>query len=200
MPELILASGSPYRRELLSRLGLSFSVVSPGVDERAEAAESGIDMARRLALLKARAIAARYPDAVVIGSDQVAECAGSKLGKPGTVERATEQLSFCSGHEVVFHTAVAVIGNGREHIEVVPTRVRMRQLTRDVIERYIEKDRPLDCAAAMKSEALGIALAEAITSDDPTALVGLPLIAVTGMLADAGLPVLGALPHDPPAQ
>jgi septum formation protein len=110
VPELILASGSPYRRELLSRLGLEFSVVSPDVDEHAEPSESGSQMARRLALLKATAVATRHPDAVVIGSDQVAECAGSKLGKPGTAEQAAEQLTHCSGREVVFHTAVAVIG------------------------------------------------------------------------------------------
>ncbi len=200
MPELILASGSPYRRELLGRLGLEFRVVSPDIDERADAAETGADMARRLALEKAGAVAARHPEAVTIGSDQVAECAGSKLGKPGTVERAVGQLSFCSGREVIFHTAVAVIGAGREQARVVPTRVRMRQLSHDTIERYIEMDQPLDCAGAMKSEALGIVLTEAISSNDPTALVGLPLIAVTEMLAEIGLPVLRGWPQVRTAQ
>ena len=195
MSELILASGSPYRRELLTRLRLAFTVVSPDVDERAEGAEDGADLAWRLALLKANAVAARHPDAIVIGSDQVAECAGSLLGKPGTVERAIEQLTFCSGREVVFHTAVAVVGNEREQVRLVPTRVRMRQLTPDTIEQYIRDDQPLDCAGAMKSEALGITLTEAITSDDPTALVGLPLIAVADMLRVAGLPVPGSLPQ-----
>ncbi len=200
MPELILASGSPYRRELLARLGLDFTVVSPDVDEHPEPAEDGAALSRRLALLKAGTVAARQPGAIVIGSDQVAECAGRQLGKPGTVERAVEQLGFCSGREVIFHTAVAVIGGQREQVRLVPTRVRMRNLSPETIERYIRKDRPLDCAGAMKSEALGIALTEAITSDDPTALVGLPLIALAEMLETAGLPILGGLAQVRPSQ
>jgi len=200
MPELILASGSPYRRQLLTRLGLDFIVVSPDVDERAEHAEDGTALSRRLALLKARTVSTGHPDAIVIGSDQVAECAGRMLGKPGTVERAIEQLAFCSGREVIFHTAVAVIGASREQVRRVPTRVRMRALSRDTIENYIRRDQPLDCAGAIKSEALGIALTEAIASDDPTALVGLPLIAVTEMLDAVGLPVIGVAPQVDPAQ
>lgn len=190
MTDLILASGSPYRRELLARLGLPFRVVSPEVDEGAEQAADSGTLSERLALLKARAVAREYPASVVIGSDQVAECNGRRLGKPGTVERAIVQLESCSGHEVAFHTAVAVIANGRELVRRVTTRVQMKTLARETIQAYIERDRPLDCAGAMKSEALGIALTDNISSDDPTALIGLPLIAVTAMLEEAGLPVL----------
>jgi septum formation protein len=200
MTELILASGSPYRRELLARLGLPFKVISPDIDERAEQAPDLAALAERLALLKARAVAAEHPGAVIIGSDQVAECQGRRLGKPGTVERAKEQLASCSGREVMFHTAVAVIASGRELVRHVPTRVIMKTLTPEAIGTYVERDQPLDCAGAMKSEALGIALTDAITSDDPTALIGLPLIAVSEMLAEVGLPVLTACPPAGTAQ
>ncbi|MFW5926492.1 MAG: Maf family protein [Wenzhouxiangella sp.] len=187
---LILASSSPYRRELLERLGLHFEVISPEVDEAAETAPDADTLSRRLALAKARAVAAEHPGAVVIGSDQVAECDGRRLGKPGSVERAVEQLEFTSGCEVTFHTAVAVLAGEFEECRGVPTRVRMRALTPQRIHAYVRADRPLNCAGALKSESLGIALARSMTSDDPTALVGLPLIATAELLERAGLTIL----------
>lgn len=196
MTDLVLASGSPYRRELLARLGLEFSVASPDVDESAEHNEHGAALSERLALLKARTVAGQYPDATVIGSDQVAECNGRLLGKPGTANNAISQLEFLSGQEVVFHTAVAVIQGSQTLLRQVPTRVRVKPLTRHRIRAYVAIDQPLDCAGAMKSESLGIALTEAITSDDPTALIGLPLIAVASMLEEVGLTVIGDRTHD----
>lgn len=187
---LILGSSSPYRRELLARLGVPFSVISPDVDETAEKAEDGATLSERLALAKARAVAADHPEAAVIGSDQVAECGGRLLGKPGTVERALEQLAFVSGREVVFHTAVAVIAEGFEESRVVDTRVAMQRLSEERIQAYVDADRPLDCAGALKSESLGIALTRSITSDDPTALIGLPLITTASLLEQAGLAIL----------
>lgn len=190
MVDLILASTSPYRRDLLGRLGMPFRVISPDVDESAETAADAGALANRLALLKARAVAGRYPQAVVIGSDQVAVCNGQALGKPGTFERAVSQLESCSGREVVFHTAAAVVHGEREVSRVVPTHVRMKKLTAGQIRAYVETDQPLDCAGAMKCERLGIALTNTITSDDPTALIGLPLIAVAEMLESLGVTIL----------
>lgn len=190
MTELILASGSRYRRELLGRLGLKFEVISPDVDERPGPSEAGAELCERLSLLKARTVAATHPDAVIIGSDQVAECGGRLLGKPGGIEQAIAQLEFCSGREVIFHTAVAVVQGRQELIRRIPTRVRMKSLDGQRIKTYVRRDRPLDCAGAMKSESLGIVLVEAISSDDPTALVGLPLIATASMLEEIGLPVI----------
>lgn len=187
---LILASSSPYRRELLARLGMPFSVISPDVDETAKKAEDAATLSERLALAKARAVAADHPEAAVIGSDQVAECGGRLLGKPGTVERALEQLAFVSGREVVFHTAVAVIAEEFEESRVVDTRVAMQRLSRERIQAYVDADRPLDCAGALKSESLGIALTRSIASDDPTALIGLPLITTASLLEQAGLAIL----------
>lgn len=187
---LILASSSSYRRALLARLGLEFEVVSPQVDEAAQSAPDAATLSERLALLKAQAVAADRPGAVVIGSDQVAECAGRRLGKPGSIERAVEQLSFASGREVVFYTAVAVVADGFVEVRRVPTRVVMRELSAARIRAYVAADRPLDCAGALKSEALGIVLTRAIESDDPTALIGLPLIATVELLEPAGLRVL----------
>lgn len=186
---LILASSSPYRRELLARLGMPFSVISPDVDETAEN-DDGPGLSARLAMAKARAVATGRPDAVVIGSDQVAECAGRLLGKPGTVERATEQLAFVSDRDVVFHTAVAVIAEGFEECRVVVTRVSMQKLSDERIRAYVDTDRPLDCAGALKSESLGIALTRSIGSDDPTALIGLPLITTANLLERAGIAIL----------
>ena len=194
MTELILASGSPYRKALLARLGLDFSVMPPNIDERAEQAANGARLSERLALSKARAISGERPGAVVIGSDQVAECNGRMLGKPGNVESAIEQLEFCSGREMIFYTAVSLVQGERELLDQVPTRVRMKSLSTEQIRDYVERDQPLDCAGAMKSESLGIALTESISSDDPTALIGLPLIAVASMLDEMGLPVIAGLP------
>jgi septum formation protein len=192
-PRLILASTSRYRRELLGRLRLPFDVVSPGVDEAALAGELPAALATRLALAKARAVALGVADAVVIGSDQVADLDGQTIGKPGNHERAVEQLTMMSGQRVVFHTAVAVVRRDRafERALLAPVAVRFRSLRTNEIERYLRLDQPYDCAGSAKSEALGIALLESIDSDDPTALIGLPLIRTCALLREAGLDPLG---------
>ncbi|WP_354442430.1 Maf family protein [Ottowia thiooxydans] len=185
---LILGSTSRYRRELLERLGLNFSVVAPNVDETPYSKESPRDLAQRLALAKARDVAARHPDAIVIGSDQVADLNGEPLGKPGTHERAVEQLHRMSGQTVIFQTALAVVcldGNF-EASDLAAVEVRFRSLADTEIERYLRAEQPYDCAGSAKSEGLGIALLDAIHSDDPTALVGLPLIRTARLLRAAG--------------
>ncbi|MGZ5181118.1 MAG: Maf family nucleotide pyrophosphatase [Ramlibacter sp.] len=186
---LILGSTSPYRRELLGRLRLPFEVVSPAVDETPRPGEAPADLARRLALAKAHAVAARQPDAVVIGSDQVADLGGEPLGKPGDHARATEQLRRMRGRSVVFQTAVAVVchATGFEQLDLAPVRVAFRDLTDAEIEAYLRAEQPYDCAGSARSEGLGIALLDAIESDDPTALVGLPLIRTCRLLRAAGL-------------
>ncbi len=188
-PALILASTSPYRRALLERLRLPFSVEAPGVEEASRPDEAPGALAARLAAEKADAVAGRHPGAIVIGSDQVAECGGRPLGKPGTAERAREQLAAASGTTVVFHTAVALLhadGRTRErHTDL--TRVRFRRLSAAEIARYVALDAPIDCAGSFRSEGLGAALFEAVESSDPTALVGLPLVWVAAALARAGL-------------
>jgi septum formation protein len=192
-PRLILASTSRYRRELLRRLRLPFDVISPDVDETPLPAEAPADLALRLALAKARAVAAREPHAVVIGSDQVAELDGAAIGKPGTHERAVAQLRAMRSRSVVFQTAVAVVraASHYERSAVVPVTVRFRNLRDDEIERYLLAEKPYDCAGSAKCETLGIALTDAIESDDPTALVGLPLIRTCELLRGAGLDPLG---------
>lgn len=187
-PRLILASTSRYRRELLGRLRVPFDVLSPEVDETPLAGESPAALARRLALAKARAVAERHPDAIVIGSDQVADLDGEPIGKPGTHERAVDQLRRMSGRRVVFQTAVAVVRGTPEHVgeALAPVGVRFRRLADDEIERYLRLEQPYDCAGSAKCETLGIALLEAIDSDDPTALVGLPLIRTSALLRAAG--------------
>jgi len=189
---LVLASTSPYRRELLARLGLAFTVCSPGVDETPWPDETPPDTAVRLAQAKARAGAAHYPDAVVIGSDQVAELDGVRLDKPGGRERAAQQLAMLSGRSAAFHTAVAVFNpaSDRMQVQLVPTRVQFRQLRAEQIDVYLQREQPFDCAGSAKSEGLGIALLERIEATDPTALIGLPLIALTGMLRAEGVEVL----------
>ena len=186
---LILASTSPYRRELLRRLRLPFASEAPGVEETRTPGEAPGPLALRLALAKAASVAARHPGAVVIGSDQVAECQGHVLGKPGSAERACEQLRQASGATVVFHTAVAVLhadGATREtHTDL--TRVRFRRLGAEEIARYVALDEPYDCAGSFRSEGLGVALFESIETADPTGLVGLPLVWLSGALARAGL-------------
>jgi septum formation protein len=188
-PRLILASTSRYRRQLLQRLRLPFDIVSPGVDETALAGEVPAALATRLALAKAQAVAADAADAVVIGSDQVAELDGQAIGKPGSHERAVEQLKMMSGQRVVFHTAVAVVRRERGFARALlaPVTVRFRTLHAQEIERYLRLDTPYDCAGSAKSEALGVALLESIDSDDPTALIGLPLIRTCALLREAGL-------------
>jgi septum formation protein len=191
---LILASTSPYRRALLERLRLPFSVEAPGVDEAAQPDEAAGPTALRLALAKAGTVAARHPGAVVIGSDQVAECRGRVLGKPHTAARAREQLALASGTSVVFHTAVALVhADGVTHeTHTDLTRVRFRKLLAAEIERYVALDAPLDCAGSFRSEGLGVTLFEAVESEDPTGLVGLPLIWVAAALGRAGLNPLAA--------
>lgn len=186
-PPLILASTSRYRQELLARLRLPFSAVAPEVDETALPGEVPAALAERLALAKARAVFAKHPGAVVIGSDQVADLGGEALGKPGTHERAVDQLRRMSGREVVFQTAVAVAAPGAAAIERAEVRVRFRVLTDAAIEAYLHADQPYDCAGSAKVESLGVALLEAVESDDPTALVGLPLIRTCALLRRAGL-------------
>lgn len=189
---LILGSTSRYRQELLGRLGLSFQTVGPQVDETPHPGETPAILARRLALSKAREVAQRHPGAVVIGSDQVADLDGQPLGKPGTHERAVAQLRRMSGKTVVFQTAVAVVclETGFEQVDLAPVRVRFRDLGDAEIERYLRIEQPYDCAGSAKSEGLGIALVERIDNDDPTALVGLPLIRTCRMIHAAGVPVL----------
>jgi septum formation protein len=192
-PRLILASTSRYRRELLQRLRTPFDVEAPGVDESPLPGETPHDLALRLALEKAHAVAARHPTAWVIGSDQVADLAGQAIGKPGNHERAVQQLLQMSGQGVVFQTAVAVVhkASGFAATDIAPVRVRFRKLSVAEIERYLRAEEPYDCAGSAKSEGLGIALLEAIESDDPTALIGLPLIRTCTLLRRAGLDVLG---------
>ena len=186
---LVLGSTSRYRRELLQRLGLPFTVAAPDVDETPLQGEAPRALALRLALAKAHAVAAQHPDAVVIGSDQVADLAGQPLGKPGDHARATAQLQRMRGHTVVFHTAVAVVchASGFVQTDLAPVRVRFRKLSDAEIERYLRAEQPYDCAGSAKSEGLGISLLEAIDSDDPTALIGLPLIRTCRLLRAAGL-------------
>jgi septum formation protein len=188
---LILASTSRYRRDLLGRLGLPFDSVPPLVDETRHPAEPASAMAARLARLKAEAVSSLHPDAVVIGSDQVALRGTEVLGKPGTVERCREQLQQSSGRDVVFLTAVHVIDGPSRRADsyVDRTTVLFRDLTVEEIDRYIERDQPLDCAGGFKAESLGIALFERIDTSDPTALTGLPLAWVCGALRRAGLQV-----------
>ncbi|HEY9105129.1 MAG TPA: Maf family nucleotide pyrophosphatase [Roseateles sp.] len=187
MPTLILASTSRYRQELLSRLRLPFEAIAPDVDEAALPGETPAALAERLALAKARAVAARHAGAVVIGSDQVADLDGEAIGKPGTHDKAVAQLKRMSGREVVFQTAVAVVAPGLAAIERAEVRVRLRELTDATIEAYLRADQPYDCAGSAKVESLGIALLEAVESDDPTALIGLPLIRTCTLLRRAGL-------------
>ena len=189
---LVLGSTSRYRKELLSRLGLPFSTHSPQVDETPRPGEKPADLALRLAIAKARDVALRHPEAVVIGSDQVADLQGEPLGKPGTHERAVAQLQRMRGQTVVFQTAVAVVclATGFEQVELAPVAVVFRDLGDAEIEHYLRTEQPYDCAGSAKSEGLGIALLERIDNDDPTALVGLPLIRTCRMIRAAGVPVL----------
>lgn len=190
---LILGSSSRYRHELLSRLAIPFEVVSPEVDETPQPGEAPAALALRLALAKARAVAANFPGAVVIGSDQVADLNGRPLGKPGTHERAVAQLRQMRGQTVIFQTAVAVVcaESGFEQAELAAVEVQFRELGDEDIENYLRTEQPYDCAGSAKSEGLGIALLEAIHSDDPTTLVGLPLIRTCRMLRAAGIRLLG---------
>ena len=184
--KLILASTSVYRRELLNRLGIPFEVISPQVDEAPLPGESTLDLALRLAKAKAAAVAQDHPEAWVIGSDQVADLYGAAIGKPGNFERAMAQLQLMRGATVTFQTALCLMHGEIETTINIPTQVTFRKLSDDVLEAYLHAEEPYDCAGSAKSEGLGISLLESIKSDDPTALIGLPLIALSSLLRDAG--------------
>lgn len=189
MAPLILASSSPYRAELLGRLGLEFTQVPANLDEAVRSAESPEDYVCRLAREKAEAVATDHPDAIVIGSDQCSECQGQILGKPGTEAAAIEQLTNASGQRVTLWTAVAVHdpSTGRIGVAQVPTHVQFRRLGQEAIRRYVRREQPLDCAGAFRAEGLGITLFERIEGEDPNALIGLPLIALTRLLSQVGV-------------
>jgi septum formation protein len=190
--KLVLGSTSVYRRELLERIRLPFSVAAPHVDETPQPGETPVALARRLALAKARAVAKVHPDCIVIGSDQVADLHGQPLGKPGTHERAIAQLQAMRGQTVIFQTAVAVVclASGFVQEDLAAVKVQFRDLSDTEIEHYLQAEKPYDCAGSAKSEGLGISLLNAIDNDDPTALVGLPLIRTCRMLRAAGLDLL----------
>jgi len=190
--QLVLASTSSYRRALLARLGVPFSLADPRVPEERRAGELPEDMARRLAEAKARAVADRFRDALIIGCDQVAVCNGEILGKPGDHGNAVRQLRALSGREAVFHTALCVhnTANGVTLTRVVPCRVAFRALDDAAIERYLRREQPYDCAGSAKSEGLGIALIASMDGEDPNALVGLPLIALVDLLREQGFDVI----------
>jgi len=197
MPEprrLVLASTSRYRKALLERLGLPFECADPAVDENAAGRESPEATARRLAEAKARAVAARFPHALIIGADQVASCDGARLDKPGDFDNAMRQLLAVSGRRARFDTGLALLDarNGAQQSRVVTVVVHFRELSRTRIEDYLRREQPYDCAGSAKAEGLGIALIERIDSGDPTALIGLPLIALCEMLEHAGMPALRA--------
>lgn len=189
VPPLILASTSPYRRELLARLGLAFETAAPQTDESPLAGEGPAATAERLAVAKAMAVADRYPDALIVGSDQVACHGETRFGKPGTRANAAAQLRFMSGKTVVFHTGLCLFNaaTGRAHVRNVPTEVRFRELTDAEIARYLDKEDALNCAGSARAEGLGISLLEHLRGDDPNALVGLPLIALCDMLRAEGV-------------
>jgi septum formation protein len=193
-PRLILASSSRYRRELLERLRIPFDVVAPDIDETPLDGEAPEATAVRLSIAKARAAAVRAPGAIVIGSDQVATCDARQIGKPGTHENARTQLQSMRGKSVEFHSALCLFDSRSDSIQSadIVTRVQFRDLADAEIEAYLLAETPYDVAGSAKSEGLGIALVDAIHSDDPTALVGLPLIALSRMLRVAGFPLMGA--------
>jgi septum formation protein len=186
VPQLILASTSPYRRALLERLGVAFEVVAPGVGEQHLSGESPADRALRLASAKAQAVSAGHPAALVIGSDQVAACGSEVLDKPGDAARCREQLGRLSGHTAHFYTAGVLLGPGAHRAHVDTTTVVFRTLAAGEIERYVAREQPFDCAGGFRAEALGVALFDCIESQDPTALIGLPLIWLAGALRAAG--------------
>jgi septum formation protein len=189
---VVLASGSRYRRELLARVLPSFEVLVPDIDESPKPGESPSGLARRLARQKAQRIARLRPEAIVIGSDQVAECNGERLGKPGSEERAFAQLSRCAGRVLTLHTAVHVTGpgrhRGRTHLD--RTRLTFRNLSPDTIQRYVARDRPLDCAGSFRFESLGAALFSVVQTRDPTAIQGLPLLWLAQALLERGIIVI----------
>ncbi len=195
MQKLILASSSAYRKAMLQRLGLDFSCYSPDIDETPYAEESATQLAARLAAEKARCVAAKFPDTVVIGTDQTAELDGLIIGKPGSHQQAAAQLSLQSGNTVLFHSALTIIksdaiGEIKRLDRLDSTTVSFRQLSQDKIERYLCRDKPYDCAGSFKAEGLGICLFTAIDSQDPTSLIGLPMIALCSMLDELGVNII----------
>lgn len=186
---IVLASTSPFRRELLGRLRLPFEIATPDTDESPLSEEAPEATAVRLAIDKARNVAHGFPHALIIGSDQVAHANGRNYGKPGTRDRAIAQLAEMSGNCIVFHTALALHNSrtGQTQSACIPTTVGFRTLTAAEIERYVDADQPLNCAGSAKSESLGVSLLEYMRGDDPTALIGLPLIALCRMLRDEGI-------------
>ena len=191
MSRLILASTSAYRRELLARLQIPFEIADPQTDESVLPGEGPATTAERLAVAKAKAVANRFPDALIIGSDQVAFMGNQRFGKPLIRERAVEQLQSMRGRTVTFHTGLCLhnSASGRNQVCGVPTEVTFRQLSDEEIERYLDKEKPYHCAGSAKSEGLGIAMLSSMRGDDPNALIGLPLIALCGMLRAEGLQV-----------
>ncbi len=192
MPTLILASSSPFRRELLGRLRLPFESISPEIDETPAPGEPTPELVQRLAIAKARAVVGRYPNALVIGSDQVAVYDGSIVSKPGDHAQAVKQLRAASGQKVVLYTGLALLNTktGNLQVEVVPYGITFRKLTEAQIENYLRKEEPYNCAGSVKSEGLGIALLERFEGDDPNALIGLPLIRLVRMLENEGVRVI----------
>lgn len=205
MPPLVLASSSPYRRQLLDRLQLAYTAVSPHIDETAYPNELPAELAQRLATAKARALASRYPHALIIGSDQVASRAGTIVGKPGDFQRARQQLLDASGQTIVFYTGLSLIntatGKVHEHLETFE--IDFRPLSTEQIEDYLHREEPYDCAGSFKCEGLGIALFQQMRGADSTSLVGLPLLALCELLRREGMDPLnpappGLVPAAPP--
>ncbi len=190
-PRIVLGSTSPFRRELLTRLGIPFTTASPDVDEAAHAGESPQDLVMRLAQAKAQAVAADHPGALIIGSDQVACNAGKILGKPGNRENAMQQLSEASGRRISFYTGLCLLNaeTGRSQVVCEPFHVHFRALYKSQIERYLDAEEPYNCAGSFKSEGLGIALFERLEGDDPNSLIGLPLIRLVSMLQEEGISI-----------
>ncbi|WP_372764239.1 nucleoside triphosphate pyrophosphatase [Litorivivens sp.] len=188
-PDIVLASGSPYRAELLHRLGISFSRHSPDIDETPRSGETPEVLARRLAKEKALAVAQHYPESLIIGSDQVAALEGSLLGKPGTAAKACLQLQACNGKTVSFYTGLCVTGLGKTETRVDNYKVTFRQLSAQQISRYVEQELPLDCAGSFKMEGLGISLFEKLEGKDPNTLIGLPLIELITLLNQRGIAI-----------
>ncbi len=189
---LILGSSSPFRKELLERLGVDFITESPEIDESRRPNESANQLVKRLSLEKAGAIAEKYENALIIGSDQVAVIEGKILGKPGSVEKACDQLKMASGRHVTFLTGLCLLNSktGHSQVDLVPYSVYFRDLTEDQIKTYVEKEQPLNCAGSFKSEGLGVALFQKMEGEDPTALIGLPLIRLVSMLQEEGIEIL----------
>ncbi|MDF1691641.1 MAG: Maf family protein [Zhongshania sp.] len=190
--QLILASSSAYRRALLEKIGLKLLCEAPNIDESAQTNEGATELARRLSITKAQAIATKHPNAIIIASDQCAELDGKILGKPGTIERAQQQLSQCSGSEVLFHTGLCVLNSrtGQQHVAIETVSTQFRDLSSSDISNYIQRESALDCAGSFKIEGLGISLFRQVRSDDPNTLIGLPLIRLIDFLAREGYEVL----------